>query len=483
VPANRDRLFLASCVALIVTAMTFAIRAGILNDLGADFALDNAQLGWVNSMAFLGFPIAMLIGGLIYNSVGPRIMMWIAFISHVLGLVLTITAGGFWGLVISTFFIGFANGAVEAACNPMIADMYPDKTSEMLNKFHVWFPGGIVIGSLVASAFGSFLPDAGWQVLIAVMFIPTLIYGLLIFGQDFPKSENIVSDTRANLKGLLNPLFIFLAICMAFTASTEFATTQWVEKILGGSGANPILVLALVSGIMALGRFFGGPFVHKLSTTGVLLGSAVLASLGIYLLTTLDGPAVYLAAAVFALGICFFWPNMIAAASEFTPKTGALGMSLIGGVGMFSMVIMNPIIGGWLDTASSTPEIVTAALKVHDDSARGAEQVYEAAIAAKSAKAEVAATGDMIKANSMPGFMEFAVGEAASRSGISTQDAEAYASAKEQAMKAAEVVAGRKVLSSVNIIPVIAIGLLAILFFWTRGLNDEKEEMTEPSKS
>jgi len=454
--------------------MTFAIRAGILTDLGSDFALDNAQLGWVNSMAFLGFPVAMLVGGLIYNSIGPRVMMWIAFISHLLGLILTITAGGFWGLIISTFFIGFANGAVEAACNPMIADMYPDKTSEMLNKFHVWFPGGIVVGSLVATAFGSFLPDVGWQALIAVMFIPTLIYGALIFGQEFPRSENIESDTASNLKGLLNPLFIFIAICMAFTASTEFATTQWVEKILGGSGANPILVLALVSGIMALGRFFGGPYVHKLSTTGVLLGSAILASIGIYLLTTLDGTSVYFAAAIFALGICFFWPNMIGAASEFTPKTGALGMSLIGGVGMFSMVIMNPIIGGWLDAASSTPEIVTAALKVHDESATGANQVYEAAIAAKAAKAEVAASGDMIKANSMPGFMAFAVGEAASRSGVSSQDKEAFAAAKQEAMKAAEVVAGRKVLSSVNIIPIIAIGLLAILLVWTRGRNVEK---------
>jgi len=453
--------------------MTFAIRAGILNDLGADFALDNEQLGWVNSMAFLGFPVAMLIGGLIYNSIGPRKMMWIAFISHFLGLILTITAGGFWGLIISTFFIGFANGSVEAACNPMIADMYPDKQSEMLNKFHVWFPGGIVIGSLVATAFGSFMPDVGWQVLIGVMFIPTLIYGFLIFGQEFPRSENIESDTASNLAGLLNPLFIFLAICMAFTASTEFATTQWVEKILGGSGANPILVLALVSGIMALGRFFGGPYVHKLSTTGVLLGSAILASLGIYLLTTLGGSAVYLAAVVFALGICFFWPNMIAATSEFTPKTGALGMSLIGGVGMFSMVIMNPIIGGWLDTASSTKEIVTAALEVHDDSLRGADDVYKAALAAKAAKAEVAATGDMIKANAMPGFMDFAVGEAASRSGVSSQDEEAFAAAKDKAMKAAEVVAGREVLSSVNIIPVIAIGLLAILFFWTRGRSSQ----------
>jgi len=121
---NKSRLFLASCVALVVTSMTFAIRAGILGQLGTEFGLTDT---------------AMLIGGALYNQIGPKVMMWIAFISHLLGLILTITAGGFWGLMISTFFIGFANGSVEAACNPLIADMYPDKQTSMLNKFHVWF--------------------------------------------------------------------------------------------------------------------------------------------------------------------------------------------------------------------------------------------------------------------------------------------------------------------------------------------------------
>lgn len=359
VPANRDRLFYASCVALIVTAMTFAIRAGILTELGTTFAISDYQLGWVNGMAFAGFPVAMIIGGLLYNEVGPRNLMWAAFISHILGLVLTIYAGdlgalsGFWGLMISTFFIGFANGCVEAACNPMIADMYPDKQTQMLNKFHVWFPGGIVIGSLVARAFGDSL---GWQGLIATMFLPTAIYGIMIFGQTFPKSQNIVANTGENIKGLLNPLFLFIVLCMTLTATTEFSTTQWVERILGASGASPMIVLALVTGLMAIGRFFAGPIVHRFNPSGVLLISAILATAGVFLLSTVTGNMVYLAAVVFALGICYFWPTMLGFTGEYIPQTGALGMSLVGGAGMFALTIWNPIIGGWLDKAKATAE-------------------------------------------------------------------------------------------------------------------------------
>lgn len=346
-PINRDRLFLASCVALIVTAMTFAIRAGILNELSSSFTLTNAELGWVNSMAFLGFPVAMMIGGLLYNQLGPKILMWCAFISHLLGLVLTIMAGGFWGLLISTFFIGFANGAVEAACNPMIADMYPENKTSMLNKFHVWFPGGIVIGSLVSYI----MEGMGWQAQIAVMLIPTAIYAFLIMGQAFPKSENIVSSTAINIKSLFSPLFLFIALCMTLTAATEFSTTQWVEKILGGSGASPLLVLALITGVMAIGRYFAGPIVHRFNPTGVLWISAIVSTLGVFMVSQATGPMVYVSAVVFALGICYFWPTMIGFTGEYLPNTGALGMSLIGGAGMFSMSIWNPVIGGWLDEA------------------------------------------------------------------------------------------------------------------------------------
>ena len=476
VPANRDRLFLASCVALIVTAMTFAIRAGILNELQVDFALDNSQLGWVNSMAFFGFPIAMLVGGLVYNTVGPRIMMWIAFGCHVLGLGLTIVAGGFLGLLVSTFFIGFANGSVEAACNPMIADMYPDKRTEMLNKFHVWFPGGIVIGSLVAQSFGTILPVVSWQVLIAVMFIPTVIYGVLILGQEFPRSLNIEADTGSNVAALLTPLFLFIGVCMLFTAASEFATTQWVEKILGGSGAQPILVLALVSGVMAVGRYFGGPYVHRFSTGGVLLASAILTTVGIYLLSTLVGSALYFAAFIFALGVCFFWPNMIATTSVYTPRTGALGMSVIGGFGMLSMVILNPIIGGWLDEASSRPGVVTAAMQANDPSFTDTGAIYAAATAAKAARDSVEKVQkDLIRAREMPDFITYAANASVENLGIT--DADEIEEARERAIKAAEVVAGREVLSFINFIPLIAIGLLAALFFWTRGIRPATAEV------
>jgi len=344
---SKNKLFTASCISLIVTAMTFAIRAGILTDLGIQFNLNDTQLGYVNSLAFFGFPVATVFGGLLYNVLGARKLMIIAFVSHVLGLVMTIYAGGFTALLVSSFFIGFANGSVEAACNPLIADMYTNNRTAMLNKFHVWFPGGIVIGALTSKFMTDF--GMGWELQIAVMLIPTAIYGYLFFKEEFPKSEHIETDTSVNIQSLFNPLFLFIAACMTLTAISEFGPQQWIERILGNSGVKPMLILAMVTGIMALGRYFAGPIIHKLNPIGVLLMSAVLTTVAVYSMSIAEGSMIYFGAILFAFGVCYFWPTMIGFVSEYLPKTGALGMSLVGGVGMLSTAIWQPVIGSWLD--------------------------------------------------------------------------------------------------------------------------------------
>ncbi len=330
--------------------MTFAIRAGLLEPLGGEFGLSDSQLGVMTMMAFLGFPVATVFGGLVYNQVGPRNLMIVAFVGHMLGLVLTIAANGFWLLVISTFFVGFANGAVEAACNPMIADTYHKNKTTMLNRFHVWFPGGLVIGSLV----GYFLGKAGigWQIQVATMLIPTAIYGYMVFTEKFPETQHTESSTGENIKALMTPLFFVMCVLMTITATTELATTQWITRLLPDS--NPLLVLALIFFIMAVGRYFAGPIVHRFNPIGMLLASAIVSALGLFLISQAGGAMVYVAAAIFALGVTYFWPTMLGVVAEYMPRTGALGLSLLGGAGMIGLSAWQPVIGGWLDEARQT---------------------------------------------------------------------------------------------------------------------------------
>jgi MFS transporter, putative metabolite:H+ symporter len=401
---NKQRLFNASCFALITTAFSFSIRAGILPQLATDFNLSGEQLGFINSMWFLGFPIAMIVGGLVYHTFGPKNIMMVAFVCHALGIILTLypgLLGGYTGLLVSTFLIGIGNGCTEAACNPMIADTYQGaEMSTKLNRFHMWFPGGIVLGSLLSK----FMTDAnmGWQAQIWLILIPTLIYAYLFWGQTFPTSQNADSMTvnktlkssiplfgaaalftlvpyLSGILGIQNyftdnsqilyyiglilcligvylsfgPLYLFMFSCMAITAITEFGPQQWTGLIMSKSGASPMIILALVTGLMAVIRYFAGPIVEKFDQTGVLLGSAIFAAIGIYLFSTQTGSMTYVAAVFFAMGVALFWPNMIGFIAEKVPLSGALGMSILGGVGMFSTSIFQPIIGRWIDNSKA----------------------------------------------------------------------------------------------------------------------------------
>lgn len=355
---NPKRLFLLSCIALTVTAMTFSIRAGMMTTLGGEFKLTGQQIGIAAAMFGFGFPIATIFGGLIYNRVGPKTIMLIAFVCHLLGLALWIVSGGFLLFAISTFLIGLANGSVEAACNPMIAEMYPENKTTILNKFHVWFPGGLAIGALAAFFIQKYFDgvNSTWQIEVAIMLVPTLIYGFMVFTTRFPdivRDASKRTNTKLNAAAMLSPIFIIMCLIMTLTAATELGTNQWVGGLLDASGASPLIVLALVSVLMALGRFFAGPLVHAFDTTGVLLFSAVVSALGIFLLSVVTGPMIYVAAIVFAIGVTYFWPTMIGFIAEYKPDTGALGMSVIGGAGMVGFSIWTAIIGGWLDTGAA----------------------------------------------------------------------------------------------------------------------------------
>ncbi len=347
---NDKKLFLGSCFALITTALSFSLRAGILPQVQADLGLSGEQLGFINSMWFLGFPISMIIGGLIYHSVGGSKIMQFAFLAHTIGIIGTIYAGSYTGLLVASLLIGLGNGCTEAACNPMIADAYEgNKMSKMMNRFHMWFPGGIVLGSLLSLLMDSI--NLSWQTQIWVIMIPTLIYAYLFWGEKWPEAKSKAAESiSGSIQGMMTPLFIFMFFCMAVTASSEFGTTQWVQLILAKSGASPMLVLALVTGLMAIARFFGGEMVAKFSMTGVLLGSAILSTIGLYMFSTMTGAMVYVAAIFFGLGIAYFWPNMIGFVAKYIPKSGALGLSVVGAMGMFANVFMQPVFGSMIDS-------------------------------------------------------------------------------------------------------------------------------------
>ena len=348
---NRGRLFIASCLALVVTAMTFAIRARLETVFGPEgIGLSLEQIGIAFGPAFWGFTLAMVIGGPLVDALGMKRIVTGAFITHAIGIVVTLFATNFWTLFFGTLAIGIGNGFVEAALNPLVATMFKEDKTKMLNRFHVWFPGGIVIGSvmgyLVMDVFGW-----SWHLMVGLLFIPLALCGLMFWGQSFPRTERVeMGVSTGQMWGALSkPLFLFIAFCMLLTAATELGTNQRISSLLADTGVAPLLVLAFINGIMAVGRGFAGPIAHRLSTSGMLWFSAIFSFFGLMALSMASGAMTFVAAAIFAVGITFFWPTMLSFVAEHIPESGALGLSVMGGLGMLSTSIVLPLMGRVMD--------------------------------------------------------------------------------------------------------------------------------------
>ncbi len=361
---NERRLFAASCIALVLTAMTFAIRARLETVFGpAGVGLTLEQIGYAFMPAFWGFTLAMIVGGPIVDFLGMKKGMWMAFVLHATGIVATLVATDLISLFVATVFMGLGNGMVEAVCNPLVASMYPQQKTKMLNRFHLWWPAGIVIGSITVYLLMDMVA-LSWQVLVATLFIPLVIYGHLFRGQSFPLTERAEMgvSTADALKSLLSPLYLFVGACMMMSAATEIGTTQRIESLLAATGVNALLVLAFINGIMIVGRAFAGQIQAKTSTVGMLWFSAIFSFFGLQLLAGASGSFVFVAAAIFAVGITLFWPTTLAFVSENLPQSGAFGLSIMGGLGALSASVILPIMGRVLDNAVGTEAIRTMSI-------------------------------------------------------------------------------------------------------------------------
>jgi hypothetical protein len=223
-----------------------------------------------------------------------------------------------------------------------------------------------------------------WKVKVSLILIPAFIYGVLFLNQQFPKTERVTSgiSTGEMIKACLSPLYLFMIACMLLTSATELGTNQWVNTILNNVGVHPILLLVWISAIMAVGRLFAGQVVHALEPTGMLLGSAVLAVVGLLWLSNTSGMMSFAAAGVFAMGCCFFWPTMLGFVADNMPKSGALGLSLMGGAGMFATFIFQPILGSMYDSnlAEAKANPATNATQATIDLAAGAHTLQSVVI-------------------------------------------------------------------------------------------------------
>ena len=364
---DRRRLYYIGNLSIFMIGLGFAVRANIAPDLKADIydLIDpiNAatMLGEALGATFAGFALTLLFGSALVDHIGIKRMLMLSAVGYVLGslgLMLTsfMPSDGFVQamVLVSLLLTGFGWGAVEAASNPMVASLYPEEKTHRLNILHAWWPGGIVIGGVSGVAITAL--GWPWELNLLLLLAPALVMAWMVTTSSFPVTERVAAGVSYGdmFRELVRkPLFWVFWVCMYFTAAAELAPGQWVNISLSNIvGMQGIVLLVYVSALMFVMRHFAGPIVARISSMGLMFASCLAASIGLYLLSLANTPALAFAAAtVWGIGVCYMWPTMLGIVAERFPRGGALALGLMGFAGGMAIQFVLPQMGAIFDQA------------------------------------------------------------------------------------------------------------------------------------
>ncbi|MBB6431303.1 MFS transporter [Algisphaera agarilytica] len=413
-------LFVTCFISLIATSFAFGTRTFFLADLKGEFNLSDTQFGEIIGAGLWPFAISIVLFSLVIDRFGYKKALVFAFVCHAVSAVVTITATGYWGLYAGAFICALANGTVEAVINPVVATMYPKAKTKWLTILHAGWPLGLVIGGLLAIGVGEggllngmFPEENIWKWQVALLLIPTVIYGVMMIPSKFPVNERVAAGVpyRAMLKDVgalgcliitglivweltrvaqgsgwtsLNddallwlrigltagitigftayarslgaPIFVLLTAMMIPLATTELGTDGWIKELMTPAmksifNADGGWVLIYTATLMMILRFCVGPIVKLLTPLGVLMVSSLFAAAGIYGLSIADTAIViFIVATIYGIGQTFFWPTTLGVVSERFPEGGAMTINSIAAVGMLGVgIIGGPLLGNLQD--------------------------------------------------------------------------------------------------------------------------------------
>jgi len=383
-------------MAILAAGVGFALRGGVFGAWASEYGFTATQLGAIGGAGFSGFCFGIIIGGVIVDKIGYGKLVALALLGHIISAFVTFGASTpqnaydflYWGM----FIFAYANGTLEAVANPLVATIFPKQRTHYLNILHASWPLGMVVGALASYALGAHGLGLGWKGQLAFYLVPTIAYAIMFLGQTFPKSEAAEKGASFSemfkdvgilgslvacyllsifLGNVLGPVFnipnlgLYLAgvllitvgvitrfsfgsvllfvlfITHAIVGAVELGTDSWIEAITGNLfTADQGKALFIWTSAIMFGLRFCAHFIETklgLSPIGILVTSALLAFTGLQLASGMNSFAVaLLALGIYALGKTFFWPTMLAVVGDRFPRSGAVAMSIMGGIGMLS---------------------------------------------------------------------------------------------------------------------------------------------------
>lgn len=404
---SNSKLFWGCFIVLVASAFGFVFRSFLMPEWGIQFDLSKTEQGEIFGVSFWPFALSIVLFSLVVDRIGYKKAMVFAFLCHVVSVILTIFANGYWMLYIGTFFFALGNGAAEAVINPVVASMYPREKTKWLNILHGGWPAGIALAGVTGIGLLHFQVD--WRIMMSLIFVPALVYGVIVFREKFPINERVKAGVsysemlkevgilgaliivslcvfeignllswslRTNfivvsvivltygiiVRSLGKGLFVLLLLLMIPLATMELGTDSWITDLMTPEMAKMGLqggwVLVFTAVIMAYLRMKTGFAMRYFTPLSLLAFSALMAAIGLQLLSFSTGFMILGAAFLYAIGKTYLWGTMLGVVSERFPKGGALALNVTSAVGQLGVGIIGAVFLGFIQDGQIDDQLI-----------------------------------------------------------------------------------------------------------------------------
>jgi fucose permease len=330
-------------------AMALTIMSPLLTNISKTFRLSLAQTGTIFTANFLGFTLFVVIGGILSDRFGKKLVLTVSLLGYTLALLLFPLASNFSLAFITIVLIGGFGGTIEGTISALITDINTEQPSFYLNLAQVFFGIGAIVGPISAGILVS--SGFSWQIcyyFLAGVFLLITIGFCSAKLPPLPKSDKL---TWQGFTQLVNdPKFLLICLCMVLYTGSEIGGWGWMSTFLKQNlkftATKSSIAVAVFWSAMSVGRLICGRLSLRYPDRNIIIGLAIISTI----VTILSGLlvnqiAVLLAIAMMGFGYSSLWPLIASYGAGIHPENSGTVYALLIGCGSIGGAIIPLLMG------------------------------------------------------------------------------------------------------------------------------------------
>ena len=360
---KNSSVFIAACLGIFLFGISLITLGSVATDLKLKYQLTGTEAGTLFSILPVGILCGSLIFGPVCDRYGYKLLLLSACVAMFAGFEGIAFSQSLFILKISIFIFGLGGGIINGSTNAVVAHITENNKGANLSLLGVFFGIGALGMPLVLAMLSKIFTSL--QV-VAIVGILTLIVGLFYASIQFPPAKQHELAAKSQVKNLLRPVLLLIALFLFFQSSLEAIINNWTTTYLVTRGvmSESLALYALsihITGMVAM-RLLTGSLLRPVSHILIIWISLALVAIGVLLMLVTGMKGVVFAGLFFSgAGLAGGFPIMLGFVGDRFPSLSGTAFSLVFTVALIGNMLINYLMGIVVDKYG-VEHLITASL-------------------------------------------------------------------------------------------------------------------------